>query len=248
MATFWSWRPQRLRRQVLDHQQLEPVQQLGGRGLLLQLVHAATWKKTFSASRASPGGCREVRLDDALHRLAVGEADVVEEAAAQEGVRQLLLVVGGDDDDGAVLRLHRPPRLVDEELHPVEFEQQVVRELDVRLVDLVDQQHHRLRRLEGLPQLAADDVVADVVDPLVAELPVAQARHRVVLVEALLRLGGGLDVPLDQRVARAPAPPPAPARSCRCRARPSPAAAVAAPRRRSPPPPGRATLCRSRCP
>ena len=53
-------------------------------------------------------------------------------------------------------------------------------------------------RLEGLPQLALD-VVADVLDPLVAKLAVAQAADRIVLVEALLGLGGGLDVPLDQR-------------------------------------------------
>ena len=43
------------------------------------------------------------------------------------------------------------------------------------------------------------DVVADVLHALVAELAVAQARHRVVFVEALLRLGGRLDVPGDQR-------------------------------------------------
>ena len=36
-------------------------------------------------------------------------------------------------------------------------------------------------------------------DALVAELAVAQARDRVVFVEALLCLGGRLDVPLDQR-------------------------------------------------
>jgi hypothetical protein len=36
---------------------------------------------------------------------------------------------------------------------------------------------------------------------LVAELAVAQPRHRVVFVEALHRLGGRLDVPLDQRCA-----------------------------------------------
>ena len=94
------------------------------------------------------------------------------------------------------------PRLVDEELHPVEFEQQVVGELDVGLVDLVDQHDHRpLVGLERVPQLAAHDVVGDVVHPLVAELAVAQARDRVVFVEALLRLGGRLDVPLDQRIA-----------------------------------------------
>jgi hypothetical protein len=47
------------------------------------------------------------------------------------------------------------------------------------------------------------DVVADVLDPLGAvagvELAVAQAADRVVFVQALLRLGGALDVPLQQR-------------------------------------------------
>ena len=52
---------------------------------------------------------------------------------------------------------------------------------------------------ESIPQLAAFDVVADVLDALVAELAVAQPRHRVVFVESLQRLGGRLDVPLDQR-------------------------------------------------
>ncbi len=91
------------------------------------------------------------------------------------------------------------PRLVDVELHAVELLQQVVGELDVGLVDLVDQQHGALGVGERLPQLALADVVADVLDALVAELAVAQAAHRVVLVEALLRLGGRLDVPLDER-------------------------------------------------
>ena len=57
----------------------------------------------------------------------------------------------------------------------------------------------RTSRCEGVPQLAALDVVADVVDALVAELAVAQARDGVVLVEALVGLGRRLDVPLDDR-------------------------------------------------
>ena len=36
-------------------------------------------------------------------------------------------------------------------------------------------------------------------DALIAELAIAQARHRVVFVQALLRLGGRFDVPFDQR-------------------------------------------------
>ena len=134
-----------------------------------------------------------------LHRVGVGELDVVEEAAAQERVGQLLLVVGGDEDERPVRGLDQLARLVDVELHAVELAQQVVRELDVGLVDLVDQQRHRLVGRERLPQHALDDVVVDVLDALVAELAVAQPAHRVVFVQALLRLGGALDVPLQQR-------------------------------------------------
>ncbi|GJE68747.1 hypothetical protein CHKEEEPN_0266 [Methylorubrum podarium] len=145
-----------------------------------------------------------MHLDDGLQRLGVGEPDVVEEAAAQEGVRQLLLVVRGDDDDRAVFRADRLAGLVDVELHPVEFGQQVVGELDVGLVDLVDEQHRPGRGGERLPQLAAADVVRNVRDPRVAELRVAQPRDRVVLVEALLRLRGRFDVPGQQRRVQAP--------------------------------------------
>src|SRR3546814_3949831 len=51
----------------------------------------------------------------------------------------------------------------------------------------------------GFPQLAAPDVIGDVVNALVAQLAVAKAGDGVIFVKALLRLGGGLDVPFDQR-------------------------------------------------
>ena len=70
-----------------------------------------------------------VDLDDVGHRLRVREADVVEEAAPQERVRQLLLVVAGDDDDRPVQGPDGLARLVDVELHAVQLAQQVVREL-----------------------------------------------------------------------------------------------------------------------
>ncbi len=95
--------------------------------------------------------------------------------------------------------LDRLAGLVDVELHAVEFEQQIVGEFDVGLVDLVDQQHRPLARDESLPQLAAADVVADVGDARVAELRIAQARDGVVFVEPLLGAGRRLDVPGDQR-------------------------------------------------
>ena len=91
--------------------------------------------------------------------------------------------------------------LVDMEFHAVELQQQIVRELDIRLVDLVDQEDRRGFPLEGLPELALDDVVGDVVHPLSTELGIAQPRDRVVFVKPLLGLGGRFDVPLDQRLA-----------------------------------------------
>jgi hypothetical protein len=146
-----------------------------------------------------------VHVDDALHRVGIGELDVVEEAAAQKGVGQFFLVVAGDEHHRPVLGLDQLARLVDIELHAVQLAQQVVREFDVGLVDLVDQQRHRLVAGEGLPQHALDDVVADVAHLLhafvVGQLAVAQAAHGVVLVQALLGLGGALDMPLQQRQA-----------------------------------------------
>ena len=141
----------------------------------------------------------KMHLDDGAHGVGVGKADVVEEAAAQERVRQFLFVVGGDDHDRPAPGVDGFAGLVDEELHAVEFLQKIVRELDVGLVDLVDQQHRPLVGGERIPQLAALDVVADVLDAGIAQLAVAQPRHRVVLVKALQRLGGRFDVPLDQR-------------------------------------------------
>ena len=99
---------------------------------------------------------------------------------------------------GRIAAADRLAGLVDEELHAIEFLQQIVGELDVGLVDLVDQQHDLPVGGEGVPQLAALDVVADVVEPAVAELAVAQPRDGVIFVEALLRLGRRLDMPFDQ--------------------------------------------------
>src|SRR5438034_148771 len=137
-------------------------------------------------------------IDDTVHRFAVGKTDVMKEAAPKKGVRQLLFVVRCDDYNRTMPSLNRATRLVNVELHPIKLEQQIVRKFDVGLVDLVDQQDRRLWRLERLPQLSRHDIVGDIVDTLVAELAVAQARNRIVFVEALLRFGRGFDVPGDQ--------------------------------------------------
>jgi Ca2+-binding RTX toxin-like protein len=163
---------------------------------------------------------REMDVNDCLHRLAVWELDIVEEAAAQERVRQFLLVVRRDHHDRPLRGADILAGFVDVEFHAIELGQQIVGEFYVGLVDLVDQQHRQLGGDECLPELALADVIADVVDAFLAELAVAQARHRVIFVQALLRLGGRLDVPLDQRRAPSPWRLHRRARSCPCPARP----------------------------
>src|SRR6202048_3889108 len=137
-------------------------------------------------------------IDDAMHRFAVGKTDVMKKAAPEKGVRQLLFVVRRDDYNRTMPSLDCTARLVDVKLHPIGFEQQIVRKFDVSLVDLVDQQDRRHWRLERLPELSRHNVVGDIVDALVAELAVAQARNRIVFVKALLCFGRGFDVPGDQ--------------------------------------------------
>ncbi|MNH10829.1 hypothetical protein D3C79_703190 [compost metagenome] len=122
----------------------------------------------------------------------------MEEAAAQEGVRQLFFVVRGNDDDRTLFGLDGLVDFVDVELHLVELLQQVVGELDVGLVDFVDQQNYPLFGFERFPELALLQVVAHVVDLVHPQLRVTQAADRIVLVEALVSLGGRLDVPGNQ--------------------------------------------------
>src|SRR5216117_300390 len=192
--------PQGVGRDVLREQELQPVEQLGGRGLFLEAGHLAHLEEHFERlAKERLLEPRKVHLDDPLHRFLVGEADVVEKTAPQKSVGQLLFVVRGDEDDGALRCLHELPSFVHEELHAVELAQEVVGKLDVRLVDLVDEEHDRRLGSERLPQHSADDVVADLVHPGVAELGIAQAAHGVVFVQALLRLGRGLDVPFEER-------------------------------------------------
>ena len=75
-------------------------------------------------------------------------------------------------------------------------------ELQVRLVDLVDQQHHLLLRPEGLSQLAHLDIAGDVIHAVCAELAVVEPLDHVVNVQSVLGLGGGLHVPDDELLAQ----------------------------------------------
>src|SRR5471032_336700 len=184
---------------VVGHQQLEPVHQFGSRRLLLQprdFAHIEEHVQRLADQVLLDVGV--MHIDDLLQRGAIREGDVVEEATAQERIRQLFFVVGGNDDDRADFGLDRLVDLVNVELHLVEFLQQVVGELDVSLVNFVDQQDHPFFGLEGFPQLAFLQVIAYVVDFIDTQLRVAQTADGVVFVQPLMSLGGRLDVPGDQ--------------------------------------------------
>ena len=181
----------------------QPVDDLAGGGFLLDLGHLPDAVEGLQGlGEQILLQVREVDPDDLRHQLLVRELDVVEHAPAQEGVGQLLLRVGGDDDHRPVSGGDRLPRLRDVELHPVQLPQQVVGELQIRLVDLVNEQDHLLLRGERLPQLPQPDVLGDVVHPLAPELAVVQALNHVVHIQPVLGLGGGLDVPDNQFLAQ----------------------------------------------
>ena len=100
---------QRLGRDVLGQQQLQPVEQFARSTASSSGPAPRAARRRPPAPRAAGRCLRSGKCTSTMrvHRLLVGEADVVEEAAAQEGVRQFLLVVRGDDDDRPVLRLDR---------------------------------------------------------------------------------------------------------------------------------------------
>ena len=123
-----------------------------------------------------------MHLDDICHGLLVGKTDVVKKATAQERVRQILFIVSGDNDDRTVLRNDGLVGFVNVKLHPVEFAQKIIRKLDIRFVDLIDQQYRQPVLLESFPHGPFDDVICDIVDTFVTELRITQAGNRVILV------------------------------------------------------------------
>src|SRR6202044_2578979 len=104
---------QRLRRKVLGHQKLDPIEELRGGSFFLEarrLAYLEECGERFAQQLALQ--VREMHVDDLCHRRFVREADVMKEAAPQERVGQLLLVVARDHDHGPVLGLDGLARFV----------------------------------------------------------------------------------------------------------------------------------------
>ena len=154
---------------ILRQQQLKPVQNLGGGRFFLQaLLIANLVELSERCGQQFLLYAGVVHFDDLLERVHLGKPDIVKEASTQERVGQFFFVVRSNDHDRTMARLDRLAGLVDKELHLIEFLEQIVRELDVSLVNLVDQQHDLFVGVKRLPQLAFADVISDVMYALFA--------------------------------------------------------------------------------
>src|SRR5262249_11697757 len=79
---------QRLGSNVLDEQELEPIEQLGGWRLLLHSRHFADLIEQLERFRYEALlDTGEVHIDNCAHGVGIGKPDVVEKAAPQKRVR-----------------------------------------------------------------------------------------------------------------------------------------------------------------
>ena len=79
---------------VFRHQQLQPVEKLGGGRLFLHSRHFADFVEQSQSFCDKPlFDIGKMHLNDCPHSVGVGKADVVKEASAQECVRQFFLVI-----------------------------------------------------------------------------------------------------------------------------------------------------------
>jgi hypothetical protein len=184
-----------------QQQRAGPVDRLGDRGRLLQVEVADHPDHLDELARDGLVELGRVQPDDLelVLELRVVEPEV--EAAALQRLGQLARVVGGEEHDRARPRLDAA-ELGDRDLEVAEDLEEHRLELLVGLVDLVDQQHDRVRRRDRRherpleQELLTEDVVLHVLpagalglgldaQQLLAVVPLVQ---RLGLVEALVAL------------------------------------------------------------
>ena len=143
-----------------------------------------------------------MHIHDVGHRVFIRESNVVKETAAQKSVRQFFFVVGGNQNNRPMTRLNGFVRFVNIELHAVQFTEQIVGKLDISFINLVDQQNGLFITVKAFPQGPLNNVIRDVLNLLITQLRVTQSRYRIVLIQTLLCLTGGLDMPFKKRLAQ----------------------------------------------
>ena len=191
-----------------QQQRPRPIDRLGDRGRLLEVELADHVDDLDQPPREPLVELGRVQADDLHLALDLGVVEPQVQAAPLERLGELARVVRGEDDDRVRARLDHA-ELGNRDLKVREHLEQHRLELLVGLVDLVDQQHHRLGRGDRLEQrageqeLLGEDVVQLVAGRLLGVAPDADARAA-----AVLLLGGrGLDpqqllavVPLIERL------------------------------------------------
>ena len=133
----------------------------------------------------------------------VGELDVVEDAAAQEGVGQLLLVVRGDEHHRALrAAISSPVSMMVKRISSSSRSRSFGNSRSALSISSMSSTWRSLGG-ERLAERTELDVAADVGDVAGAEAAVVQALHGVVDVEPVGRLRRRLDVPRQHRHAEA---------------------------------------------
>ncbi len=125
----------------IGSQGADPVDQLPGCRFLLDPPELPETVKGFDAAIGQVlTEVWKVDAQDQPHHVRVRKGDMMEIAAAEEGIGEVLLRVGGDDDHRPVPGRDGLVDLDDVKLHLVQNIEHVVLEVRVRLVDFIDQQ------------------------------------------------------------------------------------------------------------
>ena len=124
-------------------------------------------------------------MSDFLHHGGIGKIDVVEQAASEECIRQFLFAVAGDHHNGTMLGLEMIAGFHDIETHLIQFKQQIIGKLEVRLVDLIDEKHDLILGTKRFAQFPQFDVLPDIGNILVVKARIIQPLHGIVDIQSV---------------------------------------------------------------
>ncbi len=141
---------------------------------------------------------RVMNVHDLPHQLRRRKGDEVEDAATEERIRKLLFRVACDQHNRSLPRNHFSLGLIDHEAHSIELVQQVVRKLDIRFVDFVDQEHDALVGIKRFANRTKLDVLLDRSDIFVLKPRIVEALNGIIDIKPILSAGRAFYVPADE--------------------------------------------------
>ena len=114
------------------------------------------------------------------HQAFIRELNIVENAPAQKGIRQLFFRIRCDNDDRALVCPHSTACFRNIKFHLIQLPQQIIGKLQVCLVDLINEQYHLLVTGKRLSQLAEFHILFNLLNVSHAHLAVIEALHNIV--------------------------------------------------------------------